>query len=87
MLTLPTPGKADVQVNFHFSFIFIIKICSFQVVILADPDGYEICFVGEEGFSELSQVDPQAGQLIEDAIKNDRSDDWFQNLGGGKPSA
>ena len=27
-----------------------------QVVILADPDGYEICFVGDEAFRELSQV-------------------------------
>ncbi|EDQ92065.1 uncharacterized protein MONBRDRAFT_14416 [Monosiga brevicollis MX1] len=27
-----------------------------QVVILADPDGYEICFVGDEAFRELSQA-------------------------------
>ena len=27
-----------------------------QVVILADPDGQEICFVGDEAFRELSQV-------------------------------
>lgn len=37
-----------------------------QVVILADPDGHEICFVGEKGFSELSQVDPKANDLIEE---------------------
>ena len=30
-----------------------------QVVILADPDGYEICFVGDEAFRELSQTDPE----------------------------
>ena len=23
-------------------------------------DGHEICFVGEEGFNELSEVDPRA---------------------------
>ena len=27
-----------------------------QVVILGDPDGQEICFVGSEAFRELSQV-------------------------------
>ncbi|CAN0021241.1 unnamed protein product [Discosporangium mesarthrocarpum] len=36
-LTLPTPGKADVEVT-----------------ILADPDGYEICFVGASAFYELA---------------------------------
>lgn len=37
-----------------------------QVVILADPDGHEICFVGETGFDDLSQVDPKANELIEE---------------------
>ena len=36
-LTLPTPGKADVEVT-----------------ILSDPDGYEICFVGDVGFYDLA---------------------------------
>jgi len=67
LITLSTPGKADVQ-----------------VVILADPDGYEICFVGDEGFRELSKVDPNSDQLINDAMKNDRSEEWFRD---GKPSA
>eukprot|EP01012_Entosiphon_sulcatum_P069286 TRINITY_DN999_c0_g1_i1.p1 TRINITY_DN999_c0_g1~~TRINITY_DN999_c0_g1_i1.p1 ORF type:complete len:425 (-),score=93.63 TRINITY_DN999_c0_g1_i1:181-1455(-) len=40
-ITLPTPGKADVQ-----------------VVILADRDGYEICFVGADGFWDLSKLRP-----------------------------
>jgi len=35
-VTLPTPGKADVD-----------------VVILADVDGYEICFVNQVGFDDL----------------------------------
>eukprot|EP01136_Pigoraptor_vietnamica_P036882 Opistho-1_new@104065 len=29
-----------------------------EVVILADRDGYEICFVGEEGFAALSTTKP-----------------------------
>lgn len=36
-VTLPTPGKADVEVT-----------------ILADPDGYEMCFVGDVGFYDLA---------------------------------
>ena len=27
-----------------------------EVVILADPDDHEICFVGDEAFRQLSQV-------------------------------
>uniref|UniRef100_A0A2K5ICL9 Glyoxalase domain-containing protein n=1 Tax=Colobus angolensis palliatus TaxID=336983 RepID=A0A2K5ICL9_COLAP len=37
-----------------------------QVVILADPDGHEICFVGDEAFRELSKVDPQGSKLLDD---------------------
>jgi len=51
-----------------------------QVVILADPDGHEICFVGDEGFRELSQVDPQADDLLNKAMENDKSDEWFQKM-------
>ena len=29
-------------------------------------DGHEICFVGDEGFRELSQMDPNADKLIND---------------------
>lgn len=49
-----------------------------QVVILADPDGHEICFVGDEGFRELSQVDPEANEKIEKSIEEDKSEEWFQ---------
>eukprot|EP00056_Hartaetosiga_gracilis_P019576 m.14933 g.14933 ORF g.14933 m.14933 type:complete len:303 (+) comp7786_c0_seq1:92-1000(+) len=49
-----------------------------EVVILADVDGYEICFVGSEAFAELSQVDPKATELLEDAMKEDKSDEWWQ---------
>lgn len=57
-----------------------------QVVILADPDGHEICFVGDEAFRELSQPDPRAEQLLDESIANDRSSEWF-NKRGGKLSA
>ncbi|XP_057309331.1 glyoxalase domain-containing protein 4-like [Hydractinia symbiolongicarpus] len=49
-----------------------------EVVILADPDGHEICFVGEEGFSALSKVDPKGDDLLTKAIEADRSDEWFE---------
>lgn len=49
-----------------------------QVVILADPDGHEICFVGDEGFRELSQVDAQANEFIEKSIEEDKSEEWYQ---------
>mmetsp|Transcript_23119 Transcript_23119/g.59063 ORF Transcript_23119/g.59063 Transcript_23119/m.59063 type:complete len:335 (-) Transcript_23119:9-1013(-) len=49
-----------------------------QVVILQDPDGHEICFVGDEGFRQLSQVDPAAPQLLSDAVAGDKSAEWFE---------
>lgn len=49
-----------------------------QVVILADPDGHEICFVGDEGFRELSKVDPGADRSLEISIEEDKSDEWFE---------
>jgi len=57
------------------------------VVILADPDGYEICFVGSEAFAELSQVDPKANDLLNKAIEEDKSDDWFSKKNRTKPAA
>ena len=53
-------------------------------MILADPDGQEICFVGSEAFRELSQVDPKAEQLLDEAIANDKSDEWFAKKGREK---
>ena len=67
LVTLETPGKADVS-----------------VVILADPDGHEICLVGAEGFAELSQVDKEADALLEKAMEADKSDQWFAKKGGKK---
>merc|ERR1719515_483528 len=55
-----------------------------QVVILADPDGQEICFVGAEAFRELSQVDPEGDSLLNAAIESDKSDEWFKKKGRSK---
>lgn len=41
------------------------------VLILADPDGHEICFVDEEGFSELSQVEPDGDARLDKYISKD----------------
>lgn len=48
------------------------------VVILADPDGHEICFVGDEGFRDLSQVDPEGKRLLDEAMDKDQSDEWHE---------
>lgn len=42
-----------------------------RVIILADPDGHEICFVDEEGFSQLSAVDPEGDKLLDKYIGKD----------------
>uniref|UniRef100_A0A915C1X3 VOC domain-containing protein n=1 Tax=Parascaris univalens TaxID=6257 RepID=A0A915C1X3_PARUN len=55
-----------------------------HVVILVDPNEHEICFVGDEGFRKLSRLDPKGDFLLKDAMKNDKSYDWFR---GGKPEA
>lgn len=47
------------------------------MVILADPDGHEICFVGEEGFRELSARDPQGPALLAAAMEKDTSGQWW----------
>ncbi|KAH8291590.1 hypothetical protein KR018_003017 [Drosophila ironensis] len=41
------------------------------VVILADPDGHEICFVDEEGFGQLSQVEPDGAERLDKYIAKD----------------
>ncbi|XP_019401270.1 PREDICTED: glyoxalase domain-containing protein 4 [Crocodylus porosus] len=58
-----------------------------QVVILADPDGHEICFVGDEAFRELSKVDPEGNKLLDDAMAADKSDEWFAKHNMQKASA
>ncbi|KAK2110426.1 Glyoxalase domain-containing protein 4 [Saguinus oedipus] len=67
-----------------------------QVVILADPDGHEICFVGDEAFRELSKMDPEGSRLLDDlrqavvvdeAMAADKSDEWFAKHNKPKASA
>lgn len=58
-----------------------------EVVILADPDGHEICFVGDEAFRQLSQIDPKADELLDKALKEDKSDEWFAKKGKKKGEA
>lgn len=55
-----------------------------QVVIFADPDGQEICFVGDEGFRDLSQVDPKGEELLSEAMEKDKSNEWFLKKGRSK---
>lgn len=58
-----------------------------QVVILSDPDSHEICFVGSEAFDELSQVDPNADELLDAAMAKDKSKEWFKKKGIEKGKA
>ncbi|XP_026329262.1 glyoxalase domain-containing protein 4 isoform X2 [Hyposmocoma kahamanoa] len=44
-----------------------------RVIILADPDGHEICFVDDESFRQLSQVDPGSDAELDKYIKSDKS--------------
>ncbi|XP_072314584.1 glyoxalase domain-containing protein 4 [Eucyclogobius newberryi] len=48
-----------------------------DVVILADPDGHEICFVGDEAFRQLSTEDPLGNELLNKAMAEDKSEEWF----------
>lgn len=57
---------------------------SVSVVILADPDGHEICFVGDEGYRELSRFDPQGQRLLDDAMAADKSDAWHEKKASKK---
>ena len=44
-----------------------------QVIILPDPDGHKICFVGEEAFWKLWKMDPERSRLLADAMAEDES--------------
>ena len=50
-------------------------------------DGHEICFVGDEGFRELSRVDPDAAKLLDKAISEDGSAAWYNKKGKQKNEA
>lgn len=44
---------------------------SVRVIILADDDGHEICFVDNEGFTQLSEYDPKSEADLDKYIKKD----------------
>lgn len=45
-----------------------------RVVILADPDGHEICFVDDENYRKLSVFDPEGEKLLDRYMKKDLRD-------------
>ena len=52
-----------------------------KVLILLDPYGYEICFVSDEGFMELSELDPGTEKALDEAIATEKSNEWAKKLG------
>lgn len=42
-----------------------------RVIIVADPDGHEICFVDDEGFTELSKIDVESEKILDRFIKKE----------------
>ncbi|KAG5896462.1 hypothetical protein JTB14_002603 [Gonioctena quinquepunctata] len=44
-----------------------------RVLILADPDGHEICFVDDENYRQLSQPDPDSERVLEVQMRVDKS--------------
>lgn len=44
-----------------------------RVIILADPDGHEICFVEDEGYRKLSESDFESEKVLDLQIKKDKS--------------
>lgn len=46
--------------------------------MLACCVGLQICFVGDEGFRELSARDPVADALLETGIAEDKSAAWAE---------
>ena len=57
------------------------------MIIIIFQDGHEICFVGDEGFRELSLVDPDAAKLLDKAISEDGSAAWYNKKGKQKNEA
>ncbi|VDK24209.1 unnamed protein product [Anisakis simplex] len=83
------PLEAKVKQNNHKIQTPLVKLdtpgkATVQVVILADPNDHEICFVGEEAFSELSKMDAKADEMLRDAMSKDDSGEWYKQ---GKPQA
>ena len=68
-------------------FIFPQKTFFYFFFKKLSQDGHEICFVGEEGFGELSQVDPKGDELLRKAMEEDKSKEWFAKKGLKKEAA
>ncbi len=49
-----------------------------DIDILDFQDDHEICFVGDTGFNDLSQVDPKADELLAEALAADKSNEWYE---------
>lgn len=47
-----------------------------SLIVLSDPDGHEVCLIGEENFEVISKIDERAPQLLGEAIARDGGD-WF----------
>jgi len=85
--SIPTPDLPALEVKIKEALLGSVKTplvvlptpgkADVQVVILEDPDDHEICFVGAEGFDDLSQVDPKGDELLEEALEADKSKEWF----------
>ncbi|XP_018320343.1 glyoxalase domain-containing protein 4 [Agrilus planipennis] len=45
-----------------------------RVIILADPDGHEICFVDDEAFKELSKPDYESEKILDLYMRKDATD-------------
>ena len=45
---------------------YLVCVHVHSMVHFVFQDGHEICFVGDEAFRELSQVDPQADKLLDE---------------------
>lgn len=58
---LVRPGKCSPP-----SYLLSFSPYTAPLPIISCQDGHEICFVGDEAFRELSQVDPKADQLLTD---------------------
>ncbi|KAJ8946297.1 hypothetical protein NQ314_008922 [Rhamnusium bicolor] len=44
-----------------------------RVIILADPDGHEICFVDDENYRKLSKPEPESERVLDKQIELDKS--------------
>ncbi len=58
---MATSGTCEPRVCVPAKSGFVGKI---RVKLFCLQDGHEICFVGDEAFRELSQVDPKADDLL-----------------------